>query len=491
MQRKFLTNLGLLLFLNLLIKPVWIFGIDLTVQRMVGVRDYGFYFTILNFSFLFNIILDLGITNFNNRNIAQHNHLLNKHFSGILVLKLLLGLSYVVLAFAIALILRYDAEQFKLLGWLALNQFLLSFILYLRSNISGFLMFRTDSALSVLDRFLMILFCGILLWGHVTSEPFHIQWFVYSQTAAYAVTATIAFLVVVKKAQFRRLTWNRPFFLMIIKQSLPFALLVLLMTFYNRLDPVMMERLLPEKTGEEQVGIYASGFRLLDAANMIAYLFGVLLVPIFSNMLKKKQSIEKMLKLSFTLIITLAVITGTGLFFYSRELMDLLYDTHIDASNAVFKLLIPGFIAVSTTYIFGTLLTANGNLKQLNIIAAIGLVVNFLLNFLLIPRLMATGSAIASLVTQFTMAILQALMVQRVFRFRVNYRYLATLAIFVAGVVTFSFLSRMIVLPVSFLPAHITWVANFGLMLVSSLFLAGLLRLWSFSSLMKILREDR
>ena len=157
MQRKFLTNLGLLLFLNLLIKPVWIFGIDLTVQRIVGVGNYGFYFVILNFSFLFNIILDLGITNFNNRNIAQHNHLLNKHFSGILVLKLLLGLVYVIIAFIGALLLRYNAEQFRLLGWLAFNQFLLSFVLYLRSNISGYMMFKTDSMLSVLDRLLMVL----------------------------------------------------------------------------------------------------------------------------------------------------------------------------------------------------------------------------------------------------------------------------------------------------------------------------------------------
>ena len=278
MQRKFLTNLGLLLFLNLLIKPVWIFGIDLNVQRIVGVGDYGFYFVILNFSFLFNIILDLGITNFNNRNIAQHNHLLNKHFSGILVVKLLLGLVYVVLAFIIALILGYSAAQFRLLGWLVLNQFLLSFILYLRSNISGFMMFKTDSFLSVLDRLLMILFCGMLLWGHVSASPFRIEWFVYSQTAAYSITTVFAFIIVMKKARFRKLTWNLPFSLMIMKQSLPFALLVLLMTFYNRLDPVMLESLLPEKLGNEQAGIYASGFRLLDAVNMIAYLFSVLLI---------------------------------------------------------------------------------------------------------------------------------------------------------------------------------------------------------------------
>lgn len=491
MQRKFLTNLVLLLFLNLLIKPVWIFGIDLTVQRSVGVGEYGFYFVILNFSFLFNILLDLGITNFNNRNIAQHNQLLNKHFSGILVLKLLLGAVYVMIAFVGAWFLNYNADQFRMLGWLAFNQFLLSFILYLRSNISGFMLFRTDSFFSVLDRVLMILFCGVLLWGNVTGGPFRIEWFVYSQTLAYAVTAGLAFLVVVKKARFRKMNWNRPFFLMIMKQSMPFALLVLLMTFYNRLDPVMLERLLPKETGNEQVGIYASGFRLLDAANMIAYLFGGLLVPIFSRMLKRNQPVEHMVKLSFTLIITLALIVGIGLLFYSHELIDLLYDTHIEESDRVFRLLIPGFIAVSTTYIFGTLLTANGSLKQLNIIAFFGLLINLALNFLLIPRYMAAGSAVASLVTQFVMALLQVAMVQYIFRFKVNYRYLATLFAYLAGVVAFNMAARAVKVNWTFLPDGKDWLGNFTVMIILSVALAFVLRLWSYGSLVGILREDR
>jgi len=518
MQRKFLTNLGLLLFLNLLIKPVWIFGIDLNVQRIVGVGDYGFYFVILNFSFLFNIILDLGITNFNNRNIAQHNHLLNKHFSGILVVKLLLGLTYFVIAFIIALILGYSADQFRLLGWLVFNQFLLSFILYLRSNISGFMMFKTDSFLSVLDRLLMILFCGMLLWGHIIDSPFRIEWFVYSQTAAYSITAALAFIIVMKKARFRKLNWNWPFSLMIMKQSLPFALLVLLMTLYNRLDPVMLESLLPakialvqveiiatvshlnpvmlenmlaERTGNFQAGIYASGFRLLDAANMIAYLFAVLLIPIFSKLIKKKQPIEHMVKLSFTIIITLAIIVAVGSYFYSYELIDMLYDAHIEASTRVFQFLILGFIAVSTTYIFGTLLTANGNLKQLNIIALFGLLINFALNYMLIPRMLASGSAISSLITQFTMAILQVVIAQWIFRFKVNYRYLLTLVLFVIGVICFSMLSKVYIIHWSFLPAQKAWLGNFAMMLLASVFLAAFLRLWNFKALMKILQEQR
>src|SRR6185295_16389967 len=91
MQRKFVTNLFLILSLNLLIKPFWILGIDRYVQIAVGTEVYGYYITLFNFSFLFNILLDFGITNFNNKNIAQNNHLLSKHFASIVLLRLLLA----------------------------------------------------------------------------------------------------------------------------------------------------------------------------------------------------------------------------------------------------------------------------------------------------------------------------------------------------------------------------------------------------------------
>ena len=96
MQKKFITNLALLLFLNLLIKPFWILGIDRSVQNAVSAETFGTYYALFNFTFLLNILLDLGITNFNNKNIAQNNHLLSKHVSSILSLRLLLGGIYFI-----------------------------------------------------------------------------------------------------------------------------------------------------------------------------------------------------------------------------------------------------------------------------------------------------------------------------------------------------------------------------------------------------------
>ena len=493
MQKKFLTNLGLLLFLNLLIKPFWVLGIDRSVQNAVGAEDFGFYFSILNFSFLFNILLDLGITNFNNRNIAQNSQLLNKHFSSILILKMLLLAIYVLITFSVGMIIGYDISRFKMLGWIALNQFLLSFVLYLRSNISGLLMFKTESLLSVLDRLLMIIFCSVLLWGNITQSKFRIEWFIYAQTGAYLITVAVAFFIVVSKASFKRLSWNLPFLLMIIKKSLPFALLVLLMAQYNRIDTVIIERILPEKSGDYQVGIYAQAYRLLDAANMIAYLFAILLLPLFARMIKLKLSVENLVKMSFSLLFAISSVVAIGSYFYSSELMGWLYPQHIDESllefttrlseaAMVFSLLMFGFIAISTTYVFGTLLTANGSLKRLNIIAGAGVIISLAINFLLVPRLMAVGSAYASLSAQFVTAIAQVVIAWKVFGFRVNYQYLVGLLAFVIGIIALGYFSRL-------LPYE--WKFNFSLMLLGSMLLTFLLRLINVRELIKVFRSEK
>jgi O-antigen/teichoic acid export membrane protein len=481
MKRKFITNLGFLLFLNLLVKPFWIFGIDRTIQNIAAPGEYGFYFTILNFTFLFNILLDFGITNFNNRNIAQNNHLLNKHFSGIALLRLVLAAVYFVVIFIVAAIIGYDARHFYFLVFLGINQFMVSFILYLRSNISGLLLFKIDSAISVLDRILMILFCGILLWGNVTTEPFRIIWFVYAQTLAYLITAFVALLIVMKKAAFTRLQWDPSFFLSIIKQSFPFALLVLLMSFYNRIDSVMLERLLPKGIGTVQVDIYAKAFRLLDAVNMIAYLFSVILIPIFARLIKDKSPVEGMVKLSFTIIFTMAMIIASCSSFFSNQIMDLLYVGQIREAQKVFVFLIIGFIPISATYIFGTLLTANGSLKALNIMALIGMVLNISLNYFLIPTFMAVGSAYASVITQFVTAFIQIAIAQRIFRFTVNWKYIFTLVFFAMGVVLINLLAGLL-----------TWDWRFALLVAgfASVLWAFILKLFSIGGFIRLLKNE-
>lgn len=486
MRKKLLSGLFWVLLANLLIKPFWILCIEVGVQNAVGDTTYGFYFVVFNLAYIFNILLDLGVTNFNTRNIARNPLLIQKHLSGILTIKVLLLALYVIVTFTTALLLGYNSRQFGLLAWLCLNQFLNSLITYLRSNFQGLLMFKMDSLLSVLDRILMIVICALLLWGPflpaaadaqaATGRVFRIEWFVYAQTAAYLIAATVALIAINKKVGMRHLTWNKPFTLAILRKSAPFALLVLLMASYNRIDPILLEKLLP-LSGDFHAGVYAKAFRLLDALTMLAYLVSILLLPIYSKLTKEvnieKESIETdtpiseametnaygagkpcnnatkttvpnnndsstkeladITRMIFSLMFVVTVSIALTLYWFGDGVLELLYhdSTNVGNVGSVFRILILGFVPIGMTYIFGTLLTANGSLKQLNLFATLALGVNIIVNLICIPRWAANGAAVASLTTQTFMGIAQMILAYRIFHFRPRRVYILRLLLFV------------------------------------------------------------
>jgi len=425
---------------------------------------------LFNFSMILNILLDVGITNYNNRNIAQHNFLLPKHLSNIVGLKLVLAFVYAIFSLLIALIIGYNKIQFHLLFFLIINQFLISLTLYLRSNISALHLFRTDSLISVLDRTLMIIICSLLLFTDILKGQFNIRWFVYAQTLAYVITTIITFLVVLHKSGKIKIHFNPKFFLVFLRKSYPYALLILLMSLYNRVDSVMLERILPGTIGKEQAGIYAQAFRLLDAVSMIGVLFGGLLLPIFAKMIKLNEPVVQMLKLSFTLLIVPAIIIAVASFLYSKEIMSLLYKSNTEQSSEILGILMIGFTGIASAYIFGTLLTANGNMKQLNLMAFSGVILNVVLNLILIPRYQAYGSAYASMTTQILTGAAQCIIAIIIFKIKPRLKYFIQLLLFVGFTIAIGLVSKY----------SENWIYGLLIMVTGSLifaFISGLLNI--------------
>ena len=419
MQRKFLSNLILIVLLNLLVKPFYLLGIDAEVQNRVGEQMYGNYFALLNFTFLLNIFLDVGTTNYNTRTIAQSPALLQKSFNRLLTLRVGFFVFYAVVTLFMGVLVQFNSYEFYLLGILIFNQFLVATIQFTRSNFGGLHLFKTDAFISILDRSLLIIFCALLLWGRVLGDDFQIEWFVYAQTLAYGLTAIIGLLLL--KSEVGKIKWQfkKLFSLVIIKKSFPYALLIFLMMMYNRLDAVMLERLLPN--GDVEAGKYAQGFRILDAVNMFALLFAGLLLPIFARMIKQKEDIQGMMQLGYKLLGAISIVVAISCFGLREAIIDLRYPDAWPESSKIFGWLILSFIPVSLTYVFGTLLTANGSLRALNQMAIAGLVLNVALNFGFIHYMQAEGAAIATFITQWVTAIIQIVLVYRVFKYKPNW----------------------------------------------------------------------
>jgi O-antigen/teichoic acid export membrane protein len=464
----------------LLIKPIYAFGIDVGVQNAVGASNYGNYFILLNFSLIFQILLDLGIENFSRREIARHDHLLNRYFSNILPLKLILGILYFIICSVVGHFMGWHSHEFKLLFVLLFNQFLASFILYFRANLGGMHMFRADSLLSVIDRFVVIVICGLLLLDPITHAAFRIEWLIYAQTAGYLISASLAFSMVFVKTEPIKFKIDLKYYRSFLRKSLPYALLILLMSTYLRIDSVLLGKLL--ENGKEQAGIYAQSFRIIEILSNYGFLFTIILLPVFSKMIQQKESVVHLTRLSFMLLIIPAIIITFGCLMYRNEIMDILYNEHIGNSARVFGILIFSFLGMCITYIFGTLLTANGSLMQLNTMAAIAVSINIILNILLIRRFGVIGAAIANMTTQLFAAAYQIILAKTTFHFRTDYILLLRLVVFLGLVAAGSML-------ISRIPVF--WVYSLGFYLLYASLLSVVLGLLKVRSVWEIVRYDK
>lgn len=398
MNRSFVVNLAIILLLNLLIKPLYIL-LDIQVQNTVGPEEFGLFFAVFNFTYLFQVVLDLGINNYNNRSVAQDEGHIYRYLPALFSLKVLLAIVYAIISYVGGELVGFSPMQMHLLGWVIVNQFLLSMILFLRSNLSGMHHFKVDSVVSVLDKLLLSGILVVLLFVGNYRENFNISWFVYSQTASLGVTMLLAggaVLYFSGKINFKS-DWAsvRQMF----KETFPYALLGVFMTVYYRLDGVMIERMLPDG-GAYEAGVYAASYRLLDAANIIGLLLAGLLLPIFSRMLQKAEDPSEILSFSFRLLVGGAIMVAIILRYYGEPISALLYSESTPYWGKVLYTLFWAYPGVSVAYTYGTLLVAGGQLRIFNIITFVAMLLNIGLNLMLIPEMAALGATWATIFTQ-------------------------------------------------------------------------------------------
>ncbi len=393
-----------MVLLNVIVKPLWIFGIDRNVQLAVGNSNYGVYFALLNLTFVFSILLDLGLTVNSNRMIAADPSKIQNLFANVIWAKAFLMLVYFVILFICCFLFYNSAFYYKLIGLLALLQGLNSMLQYLRSNISANHNFKMDSLLSVLDKLIVIIICGTILLMPTVAATFSILHFAIIQILGYLIAIALALHVGKRYAGSIDFTLHFNKVWLLVKQGLPYTLVVLLMGLYTRSDGFILERLATD--GQVQSGYYASIYRLLDTCNMLGYLFAGMLMPIFSRLIGNGKSVAELVGVSIDVLLPISIGVVGFSFFYRQEIMVLLTKENNAQHAMAFAILMCSFPALCLMNVYSTLLTANNNIKTLLIICALGALVSLSCNLFFIPRTGYMGAAIICAVVQWLVAIL-------------------------------------------------------------------------------------
>ncbi len=399
---RFFSSMGLLIVLNAVIKPVWIFGIDRAVQNTVGVAEYGAYFSLFNFSVVLSFLLDWGYTNFYNRQLAAKEKDFTDRAGNYLYIKFIFALSYIVVVFSAGWLV--GISRWDILFSVVFIQVLQSLFLFFRGIITAHQWFRTDAWLSVLDKTLMTLLCGSLLYFPSVFGDITIGRFLQIQVFCTLFASLVSWFILINKGiQF---TFYKRVFIQkqIFYQALPFGIIILLMSIHYRLDGFLLERI--HVNGDHEAGIYASAYRLLDAANMIGALVAMFLLPYGARHWSDKENYSNVVLGARHFLILFSIAVGTIAVFLAPWIQKTLY--HYDSIEAieVMRWCLPALIGYSLVHVYGTVLTATGNIVPFCYITLNAVVINVVLNLMLIPSLGALGCCYAALISQFFCGVL-------------------------------------------------------------------------------------
>lgn len=386
---QFFKGLSWLIVLNLLVKPVWIFFIDRQVQNVVGFEEYGKYFAVLNLSYVLFFLSDAGLSNMLNQKLANK---VAVNVKQLLQIKLVLLLSYFIFFCFIAWLTHIS--DWSLLMYIILIQILTSLVIFLRNIITANQFFTTDALLSVIDKFLMIVLCGSILYTSIWGSMSLIR-FLQIQLACTGMAAMLCLLITVRKQLFTSAAKENVD--AIVSQILPFAIIVLLMSVHYRFDGFFLER----TNSALQAGIYASAYRLLDAGNMIGYLSASFLVPFVARHLNNKKLIEEATLNTRHFLLFSSIAVSSFALMFSSWIENVLYHSGSSYNSTVIQLCLAAFPAYCLVHVYGAVLTAASRFRQLISVLILSVLLNIVLNLVLVPSYGAVGCCVAALVSQY------------------------------------------------------------------------------------------
>lgn len=388
----FFKGLSWLIILNLLVKPVWIFFIDRQVQNIVGFEEYGEYFAVLNLSYVLFFLADAGLSNMMNQRMSGN---LWVNVGQLLQLKFFLLLVYTGICFFAAWVSGID--QWEILLYVVIAQALASLFLFLRSIITAAQFFIADAWLSIIDKLLMVILCGALIYTSLFGS-LSLLLFLQIQTACTAIAIIISFLFILSKKLI--VAEKKEEIKKVFEQTFPFAIIILLMSLHYRLDGFLLERMNPN--GAMEAGIYASAYRLLDAGNMIGYLSGSFLVPFIAKNQNEKKLVGQAVLFTGQGLLFLSMMAITFTMVFAGWMQQLLYHTSNDYNTLIIQLCMAALPGYYLVHVCGSVLTATSKFKLFTRVLFLSVAINAILNFILIPSYGALGSSIAALVSQYT-----------------------------------------------------------------------------------------
>lgn len=374
------------------------------IAHSLSVFMYGRYNLVTAFISVFSILPDLGIGLIVIREIAKDRKMADLYLGNSLILTFFL----LIVTFSLILISLFFTNYPQEVNYLILIAFFTLFLSSFRSvavyyfdgtermQYSGFL----NSANSAL--LLIFSLAGLLL-------GLELKGIFYGMLTGTLISFILAWSLLIKKFVIPKIHFSSELIRHLFLEGLPLGLAALFYMVYTNIDSLMLSKML----GDYYVGIYNGArpfvFAIIELLNVP---FIISVYPVLSRMHREDsvrftKAIFKSLGFIFLWSFPVAILT----YFLAPFMLPLIFGVKYISSIPVLRIfifLVP--FASLSALLYKVLIVLKKQYIYL-FVSLFGVAVNILFNFILIPKLLTLGAALASVLTQITLFIVYMLII--------------------------------------------------------------------------------
>lgn len=404
-KKNFIIN-GIKIFFNLIF-PIVTFPYISRVLGPTGIGKIAFATSITNYFLLFT---NLGIPLYGIREIARvrENRLkLSKSFSEILFLNLITTIIGMIV-FIIFFQLKLFGNDIKLFQIMSLN------IIFTFIGVEWYFQ-GMENYTYITKRSIIFKIISIILMFIFVNKKEDIV--IYAGILVFAlVGANILNFFKVKKEiliSFKNLNIKKH-----LKPILTIFSMNIAISIYTNLDSVM----LGYRSNEYSLGIYSASSKMIHLVLGIVTSLGAVLLPRISNYIinKQEKELKEILENTLTFLLALSIPCVIGIILTADEIIKIFSGNEFIEAVKTMRILSPVIFFIAFSNFLGIqILYPRGEEKKVLYSVIVGAIINFSLNWILIPKYAENGAAVATVIAEGFVLLTQIFLGYKYLKFKI------------------------------------------------------------------------
>ncbi len=377
------------------------------IANFLGVGDTGRYTTVLAFTTIIVVFVDLGLSNVLVREVARKKEQAQAYLSTVLASKIVLSICSYLLLVILVNVLGYDMEYRHMVYLSGVTMLFDSLHLSLYSVLRGYGILKHEARGIILSQAITLIFGTTFLY-----LGFPIIFLILAFTIASFVNVLYIGTILKKTYELSLVpVFDKKIFKHLSRIAVPFAFAAIFARVYSYIDGLLLKSML----GDIAAGLYAIPMKITFAFQFIPFALVASLYPRMSEYFtSNKKRLAQIFHQGLVYLSIVAFPIAVGIAVLAKDIILLIYTEDYIASVVPLQILMTGLVFFFLSFPIGACLNACNRQATQTGIAGVVMLINIGLNIMLIPIYGIIGASIAALVGNVLLVVIGFVFVRKV-----------------------------------------------------------------------------